>query len=131
MKGLFTAAALSLALASPAAATIVMVDASSIQGENVLFNAGVQQDTQVFRSYEPVADVSSVYRDDDSAVERDPSRWWTGEHHGSADGRARKPERHVQPHYFHHLATPGLTFNDLEFNLPQFFRLDHLQGDRQ
>jgi hypothetical protein len=47
MKGLFTAAALSLALASPAAATIVIVDASSIQGENVLFNQSVQTGTSV------------------------------------------------------------------------------------
>jgi len=41
------AAASIISLAAPAAADIVMVDASSIQGANVLFNAGTQTGTMV------------------------------------------------------------------------------------
>lgn len=99
-----TAALVTFALAaSPASATIILVNASSIQGENVLFNQGVTTGTTV----------GGFTNDTNTSV----AFMASGDVLSARGGQARIEGATAGLDNLMLSLTGGATFNDLEFNL--------------
>jgi hypothetical protein len=100
---------------SPASATIVLVDASSIQGDNVLFNNGTQTGTTVTGHTQNSTDVNFTGTTTDSNVIR--ANGGQARVEGDLNTSTQPPNDTFNlTSLFFDLAN-GNTFNNLEFNL--------------
>lgn len=117
MKHLLLAAGLSVGalVAGPAAATIIMVDASSIQGQNVLFNNGVQTGTLVTGLTQAGTEVDFTGTSNGANVIR--ANGGQARLEGVLDTSTPNPnDTFTLDSLFFDLANGGF-FNNLEFNL--------------
>lgn len=98
--------------AIPAQATIILVPASSIQGENVLFNAGTTTGTTVF-SADPVG--AGIYVNGSGATLI--ANGGQASVSGDLDAATPSPMDTINVNALNFGLTSGGTFNNLEFNL--------------
>lgn len=109
-------AVIGAAVAVPASATIVLVDASDIQGDNVLFNAGVQTGTEVFGATQ----AGTVVEFTGSTVGGGTTIRANGGQasvEGALDGATNNPNDTLALSSLNFGLIGGNTFNDLEFNV--------------
>lgn len=102
-------------VASPAAADIVMVSASSIQGDNVLFNMGVQTDTTVFGHTQAGTDVAFTGTSNAGTTIR--ANGGQARIEGALDTSTPNPNDTFTLDSLSFDLVGGNTFNNLEFNL--------------
>jgi hypothetical protein len=103
------------ALAQPAGATIMMVDASSIQGANVLFNEGAQSGATVFGFTQSGTQVLFTGADGGGGVIRADGGQARIE--GALDTTTHDPNDTFLLDALAFRLANGATFNNLEFNL--------------
>ncbi|WP_253201115.1 PEPxxWA-CTERM sorting domain-containing protein [Sphingomonas quercus] len=105
-----------VAAAAPASATIVLVDASSIQGDNVLFNTGVQTGTTVTGSTlggNAIAFTGSTVGGGNIIR----AQGGQARLEGALNTATRNPNDTLALSSLNFALVGGGTFNDLEFNL--------------
>jgi len=112
---LFGVALVASAAATPASATIVMVDASSIQGANVLFNNGVQDGTTVFGHTQGGTQVAFTGTTTDSNIIE--AEGGQARIQGAPDTTTNNPNDTFLLTSLNFGLVGGHTFNNLEFNL--------------
>lgn len=103
-------------LAAPASATIVIVDSSSIQGENVLFNQGVTEGTTVdgFTQLGTEVLFTGMTVDGGTIIRANGGQ---ARVEGSLDGATNNPNDTLALSSLNFGLAGGGTFNNLEFNV--------------
>lgn len=109
------AAAASIGAVSPAAAAIIMVDASSIQGANVLFNNGDQFGAKVSGVTNDAAKASVVFTGIGGALLS--ARGGQARIAGALDASTKNPNDTLPLSGLSFALGDGGTFNNLEFNV--------------
>lgn len=107
-----TAAILTGVVALPAQATIILVPASSIQGENVLFNAGTTTGTTIF-SAGPIGSGITVNGSGATLI----ANGGQASVSGGLNAATPSPMDTINFNTLNFGLTSGGTFNNLEFNL--------------
>ena len=104
------------ALAAPASAAIILVDASSIQGDNVLFNDGVQTGTIVngFTQAGTVIEFSGSTVGGGTTIRANGGQ---ASVEGTLDGSTSNPNDTLALSSLNFSLVGGNTFDNLEFNI--------------
>jgi hypothetical protein len=117
MRSIYVAGAfaLSVALSTPALADVVEVDASAIQGNNVLFNDGVQTGTSVTGTLNDAASTTVTFTGANGAGLR--AHGGQARIEGALNLATQNPNDTLPLNGFLFGLTSNATFNNAEFNL--------------